>query len=100
MRFDELLPQLDRLVPPLKLKEGSISPRYRPDCGLSPRDKRPDESGGRKEMSRERKGEGEVVSPREKRLPELASPRDKEGASPRDGKEKSVSPRDEGPDHK
>ena len=100
MRFDELLPRLDRLVPPLKLKEGSISPRYGPlDALVSPRDRRPDDSSGRK------KEEG--VSPRERKLTDMPSPRERteEGAAavvptPRDGKEKSVSPREDGPDYK
>ncbi len=93
MRFDELLPQLERLVPPLKLKEGSISPRYRPPPDLSPREA---SGAGRKDHPA-----GGGVSPRS-----LASPR--EGAptavvSPREAaaaKEKSVSPREEGPDYK
>lgn len=92
MRFDELLPQLERLVPPLKLKEGSISPRYRPPPDLSPR-----EAGG----PGGRKDHQGGISPRA-----LPSPR--EGApvaaiSPREAaaaKEKSISPREDGPDYK
>jgi hypothetical protein len=118
MRFEELLvPQLDRLVPPLRLKEGSISPRYRLDGpGISPRDRRPTDpkeaaAAGKERKSaelpspRDRKSAAEMPSPRERKsASELPSPREKmgEGVSPRgDAKEKSMTPRDDGgPEHK
>jgi len=95
MRFDELLPQLERLVPPLKLKEGSISPRYRPPPDLSPREA----SGGRKDHGGGMSPRGVLLpSPRDGGAPIAAiSPREAAAAA---AKEKSISPRDDGPDYK